>query len=186
MVRSMVGFAPLLLFLWGCGGGEQNRRHDEDPLAKFKDLPAVKLTLPLLGGGEVSLQDLRGKPVLLTLFATWSLRCQAEVPLFSQLQERYGGRGLKVVSIAIGPLGAKGLPMVETFVEVFGISYPVLLSEPGNIDLVGALGAVKHVPRTLLLDRRGKVLLNQEGQTNFPVLYRTLDKLFKRAPKPQA
>ena len=80
MVRSMVGFAPLLLFLWGCGGGEQNRRHDEDPLAKFKDLPAVKLTLPLLGGGEVSLQDLRGKPVLLTLFATCHCAARPRCP----------------------------------------------------------------------------------------------------------
>lgn len=170
--------AASLLAASACGGSDSARRADPDPLGQQHATPALKLLLPRLGGGELAIQDLRGAPVLLTLFTTWSLRCQAEAPLLAALPERYPG--LQVVGVALGPLGARGLPMVEAFVEVSGVTYPVLLAETEDLDLVGALGPVRHVPRTLLLDREGKTVLEQTGQTDFPALHRELKKLFTK------
>ena len=71
-----------------------------DPLspAPLTTRPGAQMTLQRLGGGEVSLQGLRGKPVLITLFTTWCLRCQAEAPLFNQIQALFLKIGLAKVS----------------------------------------------------------------------------------------
>ncbi len=166
----------LTVALAACGGAQKQSPEDGDPLAGARQRTPVSLTLPRLGGGDLSLDALRGKPVLVTLFTTWSLRCQAEAPLLLQLQDRYPG--LQVVGISIGPLGQSGLPLVQAFVEVTGITYPVLLAEHDNLDLVGAFGQVKHVPRTVLLDAAGRELHEHVGQTDFPKLYKQLDALF--------
>lgn len=157
-----------LLFGGACGGAEGQRPGPRSGvLASGRPL---SLTLPRLGGGTLSLEELRGQRVLLTIFATWDLRSQAEAPLMQQLHARRGERDLAVVGVYLGPLGAKGLPLVRTFVEVMGITYPVLLAEPTNPELVGALGTTRQVPRTLLLDPQGRVELEMVGQTDFPRL----------------
>ncbi len=130
----------------------------------------MSFTLPLLRGGSLTLSSLRGRPVLITLFSTWDMRCQAEVPLINQLKERYGPRGLEVLGVALAPPGNKSLTLIKTYVEVTRITYDVLLAEPQDLELVGALGQTRRVPRTVLLDHKGRVLLDQAGQTDFLAL----------------
>jgi hypothetical protein len=42
---------------------------------------------------------------------------------------------------------------------------------------VGALGKTRQVPRTVLLDSQGRVLLDMMGHTDFPALRRRLERL---------
>ncbi len=140
----------------------------------------VDLRLPRLRGGQVSLADLRGHPLLLALFATWDLRSQAEATTLEQLHQELGPRGLKVVGVALAPLGPQGLPIVQAYVEVMNLSFDVLLAQPDDLDLVAAVGLTRQVPRTLLLDRRGRVLLDQRGQTDFAALRARLRPLLAR------
>ena len=67
--------------------------------------------------------------------------------------------------------------MVQTYVEVNGVTFPVALSAADNPDLTGALGPVRIVPRTVVLDGKGQVVLDQPGQTNFPELVRVVEGL---------
>lgn len=161
----------------GCGGSNQQGRVDMDPAAQARRQAPVSLILPRLGGGEISLQELRGAPVVVTLFSTWSMRAQAEAPLLVQLHERHQARGLQLVGVAITSPGEKGTLMVETYVEVNGVTFPVALSAPDNPDLVAALGPVRIVPRTLLLDGKGRIVLDQPGQTDFAELYKLVERL---------
>lgn len=136
----------------------------------------MEMTLPRLGGGKVSLAEVRGKPVVLALFTTWSLRCQAEAPLFVRIHERYRGKGLRVLGVAMD----MQVVLVKTYVEVVGLPFDVLLARPDDLELVGALGQTKQVPRTVLLDRRGQIVLDQRGQTDFTVLERRIRALLSR------
>lgn len=126
------------------------------------------------------MRSLRGKPVLITLFTTGSIRCQAEMAIFIQLHEREGPRGLQVLGVALAPLGLRGLPLVKTYVEVTKIPFAVLLAEPGNLELVGALGKTPQVPRTVLLDRGGSVVLDHRLRTRFPQLRAKINQLLAK------
>jgi thiol-disulfide isomerase/thioredoxin len=71
----------------------------------------------------VSLASLLGdRPALVAFWATWCAPCQAEVPVLRRAVARYGGRGLKVIGIAIDHDGAEG---VARAVAEWGIDYEV-------------------------------------------------------------
>jgi peroxiredoxin len=126
----------------------------------------VDFSLPRIGGERVSLVSLRGQLVLITFFTTWSLRSQAEAPQFIQLYDRLGPRGLKILGILLDI--KTNLTMIRTYIEHVGFRFDVLLAGPE--ELLGALGTTQKVPRTVLLDRRGHIVLDHRGQTNFPQL----------------
>lgn len=131
---------------------------------------AVQLTLPRLGGGTLSLEAQRGRPVVLSLFTTWCFRCQAEAPFFQRLHERFAARGLLVVGIALNAGGTRPAELVRLYVEETGFRFPVLIAAPDDLELVGGLGRTPEIPRTLLLDPEGRILLDQVGETRFAAL----------------
>ena len=144
---------------------------------------AVNFTLPLLRGGSLILASLRGSPVVLSLFSTWDLRCQAEASFFNQLKERHGPRGLEVLGVALAPPGNQSPTLIKTYVEVTGMRHPVLLADPQNLELVGALGLTRRVPRTVLLDRQGRVVMDMVGQTDFPALRARIERMLRDREK---
>ena len=83
-------FALLVLFglsLHGCSGRVPDTAPD--------------ISLPDLDGRTVSLSDFQGRLVMLNFWATWCPPCQAELPLFIELQENWGGKGLTIVGISM-------------------------------------------------------------------------------------
>jgi len=152
------------------------------PLGEPVVASGVHMTLSRLGGGKLAIERYRGAPVLITMFTTWSLRCQAEASQFVQIHDREGGRGLRVVGIALDDL--MRVSLLKTYVGFVGFRFPVLLAEPNNLELVGGLGPTKQVPRTVLLDREGRIVQDHGGQTDFGRLERAIKDLVApmRAP----
>lgn len=178
MVRRLKA-ALIILWLIAAGCASTPPRPDPPSATESESAAPVELTLPRLRGGEVSLAGLRGRLVLITLFTTWSLRSQAEAPLFGKLQEQHHDQ-LVVLGIA---LDIKGRQLIETYVSVVGLTFDVLLAHPSDPDLVRALGPTTQVPRTLLLDRKGRVVLDQPGQTDFPKLHGLIEALLATTNK---
>jgi hypothetical protein len=131
--------------------------------------PPLRLALPRLGGGSVAFAALRGRPVVVFMFTTWSLRAQLEAAQFVRLQQTRGE--IHVVGIA---LDRGNRPLIRAFVDFVGLRGDVALAEPDDLDLVGAFGRTDQVPRTLLLDGAGRVRQDHRGQTDFPRLERGL------------
>lgn len=52
-----------------------------------------------LSGHRVSLSDFRGKPVLLTFWATWCTACQDELPALQRIDDEYRANGLTVLAV---------------------------------------------------------------------------------------
>ena len=49
----------------------------------------------------ITLEDLRGKVVLINFWATWCGPCRMEIPDFNELYKKYNDKGLEILSISI-------------------------------------------------------------------------------------
>jgi thiol-disulfide isomerase/thioredoxin len=119
---------------------------------------APDLELLSLAGEPVSLASLRGRAVLLNLWATWCIPCIAEMPELAALQERHGPAGLVVVGLNVD--SAEDLGKVQRFVAERKVPFPVWL-DPQML-LHRAL-RVRSLPATFVLDRTGRIVLRRDG-----------------------
>ena len=95
--------------------------------------PAPDVTLKDLDGKDVSLQQLKGKVVLVNFWATWCEPCRIEIPWLIEMQGKYSAKGFTILGVAMDEEGRSEVaPFVakERF-DVNGqklpMSYPILL-----------------------------------------------------------
>ena len=58
-----------------------------------------------LDGKEVSLEDYKGKVVLVNFWATWCEPCRVEIPWLIEMQQKYGSKGFTVLGVAMDEEG---------------------------------------------------------------------------------
>jgi cytochrome c biogenesis protein CcmG/thiol:disulfide interchange protein DsbE len=86
---------------------------------------APEFTLRDLAGAELSLSELRGRPVLVDFWATWCAPCERQVQVLNAFHEAHGDR-IPVLGIAVDVDGAKTVP---PFVAEHDLRYRVLLGD---------------------------------------------------------
>lgn len=120
---------------------------------------APGFTLKTLEGGELSLAQLRGDPVLINFWATWCPPCRLEMPDLVRAYETHRGEGLVVLGVNLTYLDT--LSEVQAFVKEFRVTFPVLLDEDGSVteDAYGLLG----LPMSIFVDRGGVIRRIQIG-----------------------
>lgn len=110
---------------------------------------------PLLGGGELSLDSLRGSMVLVSFYASWCPSCvqqEQQLVRFSQAESQ----GVKIVSIDFDDQDAAGL----NFLRSAGASWPAISDPAGQIALSWG---VDGPPETFLVSAGGKVITKVIG-----------------------
>ena len=107
-----------------------------------------------LDGRQVSLESLRGTPVLVHYWATWCEPCKVDIAQIRELAAKYGPKKFAVVGIALDSDKAQ----LEKFLKSKPIAWPQL-HEAGGLDgrLAEELG-VLTLPTMILLDADGKVV----------------------------
>lgn len=111
-----------------------------------------------LDGERASLELLRGRPVLLNVWATWCHPCREEIPALEQLHQAYGARGLHVVGVSIDQGDQE--QGIREFLQEFGASYPVWLDPDGEITTAYS---TMGVPNTFLIGPDGTLLWKHVG-----------------------
>ena len=112
-------------------------------------------------GGRHDLSELRGRPVLLNLWATWCQPCIAELPSLATLARTQGADGIAVVALSTDRGGAA---TVRKFLTAHAIDLPVWVDPPGASGQ--ALGA-RGLPTTILIDRNGLERARFEGAADW-------------------
>lgn len=79
-----------------CAGASRSTLHNESsaetlPRFAFRDL----------NGRSLSNQDYLGHVLLLDVWATWCAPCEASLPFYASLFERFRGRGLRVLAVSV-------------------------------------------------------------------------------------
>ena len=74
----------------------------KNPVAHPTNTP--QFSLNDLTGKSHSLEDWKGKVIMLNFWATWCPPCQYEVPHFIRYQKEYADQDLKIIGIAIDEL----------------------------------------------------------------------------------
>jgi peroxiredoxin len=111
---------------------------------------APDFTLPILDGGELSLESLRGKTVLLDFWATWCAPCHFQIPVLNAIAKEYGDREVVVLGLSVD---VEGREVVAPFVAEEGVQYTVLLADE---ELARAFGA-PGFPYSMIIDPRGQI-----------------------------
>lgn len=120
--------------------------------AQPKPLPPLSFQGP--DGKTLSLDDFRGRTVLLNLWATWCAPCRHEMPALDTVQAQLGGTDFEVVAVAIdtrNPERARGW-LADNKVEK--LAFYADPSAKIFQDLKGA-GKAFGMPTTLLIDPNG-------------------------------
>jgi len=139
---------------------------------------APDFTLDTLEGEKVTLSDLRGKIVLINLWATWCPPCRAETPALENSYEQYKDSGVVILGVDLTNQDLES--DVITFVQEFGLTYPILLDRDGS---VSALYQLKGLPTTFFVNREGiirTVLVG--GPMNEAFIRSKIEALLKEVP----
>jgi thiol-disulfide isomerase/thioredoxin len=105
-------------------------------------------------GKKESLEDLKGKTVLINFWATWCGPCKAELPDIENLSHEYASRGLVIIGVSVDK-GGNLLSDVSNFVSRHGLTYQIVIDDDNVAD---AYGNINAIPTSFLVDKDGKIV----------------------------
>lgn len=183
MKRLVLAAAAVLMAASVAGGlWLMMNREAAKPLPPPPTVDAAQLaalyatTLPDTDGRSQSLAQWRGKILVVNYWATWCPPCIDEMPMLSDLQQRYAARGVQFVGIAVDD-AAK----VREFAQRTPVAYPLLVGGTDSARITAGLGnAAMAMPFSLVLDRDGELRTAVLGRLEEHALRRLLDGLVGR------
>jgi thiol-disulfide isomerase/thioredoxin len=137
----------LLAISFGCaalggGGGGGSGPAPEQPMPDF--------TLrPMRGSGSIHLASLRGKVVLLDLWASWCPPCREELPLLDDLAQRLRGEGVEIIAVSVDEDRAAA----DEFVRQRARWHLTLVHDPSVAETLNP----PTMPSSYLIDARGRL-----------------------------
>ena len=131
-----------------------------DASASPKPAPAV--AFKGADGAPTDLAALRGKTLLVNLWATWCAPCKAEMPALDRLQAELGAEAFQVVAINVE---TRNLDKPPAWFKANGIAHLTYYGDPEGKVLPAIQSAVGStgLPTTMLIDAKGCTLGVMKG-----------------------
>ena len=175
MLALIAVIIAVILLLPGCGS--RNARNSAETKTEATTLVGAGETAPgftveLTDGSRLSLEELRGKVVLLNFWATWCPPCRQELTrVQKEIIDRFAGKPFVFLPVSRG----EKRETVEAFREKTGYTFPMGLDSART---VYDRYATDYIPRNFLIDKQGKVILATVGYDDeeFDALIRTIEK----------
>ncbi len=138
----------------------------------FSRSPAPNVAYTLLDGRTGTVEQLRGKVVLVNFWATDCPVCVNEMPQLAATHYKFQARGLETLAVA---LQADPPAEVLSFAQARGLPFGVAIDSGGAI--ANAFGDMRAAPVTLLLARQGTIVQRHIGAADFGALHATVERL---------
>jgi cytochrome c biogenesis protein CcmG/thiol:disulfide interchange protein DsbE len=144
--------APVIILL--AYGFRTDPRAIPSPLLRQ---PAPGFRMSVFDGGELSLEGLKGKPVLLNFWASWCYpACYEEAPLLEATWRKYKDQGVMVVGVDVQDKEANA----REFMRRFNFTFP---NGPDPGSKISIDYGVYGVPETFFIDREGRITYKHVG-----------------------
>lgn len=137
------------------------------------------LSLKTLDGGAVSLQQLRGKVVLLNFWATWCKPCVAEMPVLASLAKKYQDRGFLVVAASVDEPGSE--EEIARFAGKLPDGMQVWVG--ATLQDMARLQVGSSLPVSILIDGEGRAVGARQGAIEEGLLDSAIEEALGKAPK---
>jgi peroxiredoxin len=179
-VSIMMGIATLLIPLLGLGRAASPLQPvspscDSFGVQRFQEKKeAPPFSLNNLDGKKINLSDFRGKPVLITFWATWCDSCKEELPIL----EKFSGGKKDELTVLMITIDGERKRAAQKIINENKITLPVLLLLKEKVmDQYGVRG---WVPQTYLIDQEGMLVGKIVGQRDWcaPEAWFCLKELF--------
>ncbi|GGE83749.1 peroxiredoxin family protein [Priestia taiwanensis] len=131
---------------------------------------APDFQLQTLDGKTAKLSDYRGKRVMVNFWATWCPPCRAEMPDMVKLYEEQNVMILAVNLTQTEP----GTQAVQSFVNEFGLPFPILLDEEIN---VATQYEVRPIPTSYMIDSQGIIHYKALGALNHEMMVQIVEQM---------
>jgi cytochrome c biogenesis protein CcmG/thiol:disulfide interchange protein DsbE len=166
---SLVVVALLALLAFGvANSGPSNQLAARVNRGQTPVAPNAGMKLQLMGyARKESLKQLRGKVVMVNVFAGWCVACQQEVAIIKHAQQVLQQHGGEVVGVTYQDSSGDA----KSYMQKYGLSYPVLL-DPGDT-FISPYG-VNGVPETFIIGRNGEVVAARTYQLSSKWMNETL------------
>ncbi len=132
--------------------------------------PAPAFALQLFDGGQVSLDELQGKPVVLNFWASWCKPCAEEATVLEEGWQNYKDKGIMFVGVDY----VDTEPDARAYLARYGISYP---NGPDLGSKISYAYRMQGVPETFFISPEGRIADVYIGPLNREALFTRLDSL---------
>lgn len=132
------------------GGGSSYLRSEtgfQTPDAPFQDL----------NGTIYTLEDLKGKPIIINFWATWCPPCRAEMPSMNRAWAKVKDEGILMFAVNVG----EKPETIAKFTDDIPIDFPIILDVDTKLSMAWG---VRGMPTTYILDANGKVVYSAVGE----------------------
>ena len=119
--------------------------------------PAPDFSATDLDGNPISLQQYRGKVVLLDFWAVWSGFCIGEMLRIQKVYDTYKDQGFEIIGVSLDTDEAK----LRNYLKKNGISWRQIYSGLERQSPVAQQYDVGSIPRRWLIDRDGKLIAHE-------------------------
>lgn len=123
-----------------------------------------------IDGETLKVSELKGKPVVLVIAATWCPPCKREAPDLEKAYLDYKDKGVEFLGVFV----ASSERSIKKFAEKYGLTFPVGKGE-GITEQFG----FKSFPKTAFVARDGKIKSLHSGEIKYEELVRGIEEIME-------
>ena len=133
---------------------------------------APNVAYTLLDGSQSTVDQMRGRVVLVNFWATSCTTCVREMPQIVATHEKFKARGYQTLAVAM----SYDVPAyVVNFAQTRKLPFDVAIDSTGAI--AKSFGDVQLTPTSILINKRGQIVKRYVGEPDFAALHQLVEKL---------